>query len=42
MTTPSETSCTLLLHFNPNSKESPREKIMRMIKNDIQMGCLTE
>lgn len=27
---------TVLLHFNPNSKESPKDKIMRMIKNDIQ------
>ena len=27
---------TVLLHFNPNSKETPKDKIMRMIKNDIQ------
>jgi len=27
---------TVLLHFNPSSKESPKDKIMRMIKNDIQ------
>jgi len=40
-TTLSATSCTLLLHFNPNSKESSKEKIMRLIKNAIQMGCLT-
>jgi len=27
---------TVLFHFNPSSKESPKDKIMRMIKNDIQ------
>lgn len=27
---------TVLLHFNPKSKESPKEKIMRLIRDDIQ------
>ena len=27
---------TVLIHFNPNSKETPRDKIKRLIKTDVQ------
>ena len=27
---------TVLIHFNPNSKEMPRDKIKRLIKTEVQ------
>ena len=27
---------TVLIHFNPNSKETPRDKIKRLIKTEVQ------
>lgn len=33
---------TVLLHFNPSSKESPKDKIMRMIRNGIRAECLAK
>lgn len=33
---------TVLLHFNPNSKETPKDKIMRMIKTEIITDGIAE
>lgn len=33
---------TVLIHFNPMSKESPLDKIKRLLVNEVQNGYLLE
>ena len=33
---------TVNIHFKENAKESVRDKIMRLIRKEVETGCLAE
>ena len=33
---------TVNIHFKENAKESVRDKIMRLIRKEVEAGCLAE